>query len=46
MKRTQKDKSKVENLTVVELKKMAKDLGCKGYSKLLKKELILFIKKC
>ena len=37
---------KLDNLTVVELKKMAKDLGCKGYSKLLKKELILFIKKC
>jgi ubiquitin C-terminal hydrolase len=39
-------RSEIENLTVVELKKKAKELGCSGYSILRKKELIEFVIKC
>ena len=46
MKRTQKDKSKLENLTIVELKQKARELGCSGYSLLRKKELVDFVIKC
>ena len=37
---------KVENLTVVELKQKAKELGCSGYSKLRKSELLEFVINC
>lgn len=46
MKRAQKDKSKIENLTVVELKQKARELGCSGFYLLRKKELVDFVIKC
>jgi len=38
--------SNLSKLTVVKLRELAKKSGCKGYSKLLKAELIKFIAKC
>ena len=39
-------RSQIENLTVLELKKKARELGCSGYYALRKKELIEFVIKC
>jgi hypothetical protein len=38
--------SNLSKLTVVKLRELAKKSGCKGYSKLLKAELITFIVNC